>query len=494
MCSSDLNGIIQVVDKNTKWQGGYVGLNSFGFGGVNTHVILRPQVDGGLRSLEKSIRQAPRLVTFCGRTEDGVINALKEVNRLQDPNVAYLLNAVNVSPTPGLHVRGFATWKSETVEISNDSQERGPLWFVFNGIGSQWVGMGRALLDVPVFNASIQRSAKTLKNEFNFKLMALLEDCNDETFAHPTNCFVSIAAIQIALVDTLSALGIRPNGVVGHSAGEIICAYADECLSAEQTIKAAYWRGQTLATINEGSDEQYGMAAVGLSWTEAKKMAPEGIYAACHNGADSVTVSGPKAQIQAFVQKLKEKKKAAKEVASCGIAFHSPYIAEASEKLLALLRDVIPEPKARSDSWISSSIPEKDWGSGLHSTLSANYIVNNFLSPVLFYDAVRKIPERSTIVEVGPSGLLRGLIKRAAPTCNAIALQSRDSKDAVADFINALGKLFLAQVNFDANALGRSASFPVPASTPSISPLVTWDHSTSWDVPVYGKVRQQNRN
>lgn len=36
-----LDGSLKVVNENTKWAPGLVGLSSFGFGGSNTHVILK---------------------------------------------------------------------------------------------------------------------------------------------------------------------------------------------------------------------------------------------------------------------------------------------------------------------------------------------------------------------------------------------------------------------------------------------------------------------
>ena len=37
--------------------------------------------------------------------------------------------------------------------------------------------------------------------------------------------------------------GITPDGIVGHSVGELGCAYADESFTAREVILAAYWRG-----------------------------------------------------------------------------------------------------------------------------------------------------------------------------------------------------------------------------------------------------------
>lgn len=52
------------------------------------------------------------------------------------------------------------------------------------------------------------------------------------------------------MVDVLTALGLTPDGIVGHSVGELGCAYADGAFTAEQTILAAYWRGRSILESN----------------------------------------------------------------------------------------------------------------------------------------------------------------------------------------------------------------------------------------------------
>lgn len=37
--------------------------------------------------------------------------------------------------------------------------------------------------------------------------------------------------------------GIQPDGFIGHSLGEILCAYADRCLNKEEALLTAYYRG-----------------------------------------------------------------------------------------------------------------------------------------------------------------------------------------------------------------------------------------------------------
>lgn len=42
----------------------------------------------------------------------------------------------------------------------------------------------------------------------------------------------------------LKALKLEPDGVIGHSVGELGCAYSDNCFTLEQTISAAHARGR----------------------------------------------------------------------------------------------------------------------------------------------------------------------------------------------------------------------------------------------------------
>ena len=50
--------------------------------------------------------------------------------------------------------------------------------------------------------------------------------------------------MQIGLVEVLRAVGIEPDGIVGHSMGEFGCAYVDGCFTAEQMVLATYYLGR----------------------------------------------------------------------------------------------------------------------------------------------------------------------------------------------------------------------------------------------------------
>lgn len=73
-----------------------------------------------------------------------------------------------------------------------------PVWFVYSGMGSQWNGMGRDLMQLPVFAESINKSAATLK-ERGVDLMKILLDDDKTIFDNILHSFVGIAAVQVII-------------------------------------------------------------------------------------------------------------------------------------------------------------------------------------------------------------------------------------------------------------------------------------------------------
>ena len=78
----------------------------------------------------------------------------------------------------------------------------------------------------------------------------------------------------------------------------------------------------------------------GVSWAESKELCPAGVVPACHNSSKMVTVSGPKQQVEEFVDSLQTKGVFARMVNSSGIAFHSPDMQRCSKSLFERLRKV----------------------------------------------------------------------------------------------------------------------------------------------------------
>ncbi|XP_033100036.1 fatty acid synthase-like [Anneissia japonica] len=477
-----LDGRLKVVTEPTAFTGGYVGLNSFGFGGANVHVILKPNV----RKNVSNVLTVPRLVTCAGRTEQSILAQTDAIqSHKNNSEFLNLITEVSKQSPAGLPVRGYAVVQDSDLYVdtkSDVSTNQQQLWYVFSGMGSQWAGMGRDLMSVDIFRSSIQQCHNWLsKVDPSIDLCDLINAGDSEKLKDTVVSFVGIAAIQIALVDCLNAIGLTPDGIVGHSVGELGCGYADGSLKAEEAIKAAYWRGRCVkdAKLPPGS-----MAAVGLTWQEAKERCPKGVVPACHNSEDTVTISGERDAVKKFVEELQAEKVFAREVQSSGVAFHSHFMKDIAPALKKALDKVITSPQRRSSRWISSSIPESNWDSALAQYSSADYHVNNLLSPVLFQEALAQVPSDAVVVEIAPHCLLQAILKRSLHRdCKIIGLTSRKETDNLTFFLKGIGKIHLSGIPVDANQLYEPVTYPVSRGTPALAPLVHWDHSQEWDVP-----------
>ncbi|XP_053392677.1 fatty acid synthase-like [Mercenaria mercenaria] len=474
------NGKLEVVDQNKKCDVGLVGVNSFGFGGSNVHTILRSN-----KFNEKSVCEGcekKRLFLYSSRSKEGLKETLRKVRRHpHDLHLHSLMNETAHLSSATHPYRGYTLLNgSEEIHVQKVSSEKRPVWYVFAGMGTQWHGMGRKMMEIDAFRTSILQSDALLQ-PYGVNLYDMLMNGEETTFENTINSFVGIAAIQVALVDVLTILGISPDGIVGHSVGELGCAYADGSLTAQETVLAAYWRGHCIqnAKLPPG-----GMAAVGLTWQEALEQCPPGVVPACHNAEDTVTISGPIDAVRKFVSELKERQVFAKEVNTAGVAFHSYYMKEIAASLKTALNKVIRSPKERSARWISSSIRETNWSSDLARFSSADYHVNNLVSPVLFQEALKHVPANAVVMEIAPHCLLQAILKRSlSKDCCIVGLMKRSHEDNVGFCLSNLGKCYQQGLKLNPLKLIPAVSFPVPRGTPMVSPLVTWDHSQHWNVP-----------
>ncbi|XP_077551457.1 fatty acid synthase-like [Haemaphysalis longicornis] len=477
------DGRIEVVDRPMAMPEGPVGISSFGFGGANVHVIL--EKNGGLHvdDFPREKPDLPRLVLMAGREKGSLESTLDQVEAEGPyPDSAYaLLNRVGRRSVSQFPFRGFAVvpvdgqGKAVVKEVHPAPFSKRPLWFVFTGIGCQWGGIARQMMQFDVFARSMRKSHEVLV-PFGIDLIDLVtsEGPVDMT---ATTAFISIAAVQVALVDTLREMGITADAFVGHSTGEIACAYADGGLTAEQALLCAYWRGRCI----QAEDPPKGaMAAVGLTLDQATQRCRDGVVLACDNAEDSVTVSGPADAVATLVEELRSEKVFAKEVDSLGVAFHSGLMKKIGPPMLEVLKKVIPDPKPRSERWISTSVPESRWQEPMAQLNSAEYQVNNFLSPVLFREALKHAPSNAIFLEVAPHCLLQAILLRAVDkgaTCLGVMKRNADN---LTYFLSALGKLHSLGVDLDPSPLFPSVPWPVPRGTPNISHLVSWDHTQKW--------------
>jgi len=153
------------------------------------------------------------------------------------------------------------------------------------------------------------------------------------------------------------------------------------------------------------------------------------------------------------------------------IPYHSRYIAPAGPKLLAYLNKIIPEPKPRSQKWVSTSVPLDKWSTAKFS--SAEYHTNNLLNAVLFEETSRIIPKNAVTIEIAPHGLLQAILRRSLGSgVTNIALTQRGHRDNTEIVLQAIGKLYNTGLQPNIANLYPPVEYPVSRGTPMISPSV----------------------
>ncbi|XP_065212331.1 fatty acid synthase-like [Planococcus citri] len=473
---------LEVVTKPTPLLSDKIVVNSVGITGALSQVILKQNSKKMLENTS-SADDLPRLVLACARTEVGMENLLKKLEQINF-NVEFIsmVNDVFCKDMPYHIFRGYSIVSSDiTYQKKNSFDVKGnktrPVWFLFSGMGSQWNGMGEGLLKIPIIAETVKKCDEVLQR-VGVDIYHILTTTDPTIFDNIMHSFVGIITIQIALVEVLKALGIKPDGIIGHSVGENACAYADGCLTLEQAVLSSYARG--MASIQTKTIRGM-MAAVGKGYNQIKNDLPESIEVACHNSATSCTLSGPTEDVENYVKQLQEQKVFAKAVNVANIAYHSKHIAPAAPNLLARLKEVIPTPIKRSPIWVSTSVAESDWDKPLAQYCSAEYLTNNLLNCVMFEEGSKHIPPDALVIEIAPHGLLQAIMKRSLPeTCSNVALTRRNAEGQnIENILSAIGEMYIHGLDVNVNALYPSIEYPVSRETPSIAQLARWHHSTA---------------
>jgi len=262
-----VNKTLIPVMKNTPFENGIVGVNSFGVGGVNAHALLKSNDKEATEETYKIADLIPRLVNVSGRTVDSIKyifdfieNNPKKAHRdflalLNDAMKTEVIKGSSNFPYRGYMIIKQKEQKAQDGQVEYEYQRTiaesyrpNPVWLVFSGMGSQWTGMAKTLMPLKPFADSIRKSAEVLKPHGIDLMHLLLSDDEMAMKTSPTNAFVAITSMQLALYDTFCLLQIKVAGIIGHSFGEVACAYADGCLTLEQAVLTAYYRGKIVET------------------------------------------------------------------------------------------------------------------------------------------------------------------------------------------------------------------------------------------------------
>jgi acyl transferase domain-containing protein/thioesterase domain-containing protein/acyl carrier protein len=340
------------------------GVNSFGFGGANAHVILEAApAPAGKTNLPAglSVRQN-LLLAVSARSREALQAAAKNYRALLADNqtdARALCGAAAVRRSHFAHrlclVGGpreellarldhfLAGEMNPAVVIGEVSTHAAPV-FVFSGQGPQWWGMGRELLrQENLFRKKIEACDQLFRE---FGSWSLLEELSrDEkssrlqqtAFAQP-----AIFALQVALADLWRSWGVQPAAVVGHSVGEAAAAHVAGILTLREAASVIFHRGRCMNSAPDSGR----MLAASLDAKHAGEIAanfPREVTVAAFNSPNSVTFSGEVAPLEKIAKTL-EARGVFNRFLQVKYAFHSHQMDAVKDELLRALGRVETRP------------------------------------------------------------------------------------------------------------------------------------------------------
>lgn len=474
------------------------GVNSFGFGGTNAHVVLaEPPAPVRPDAADPSPPLPLAVLPISARTEEALVataHRLAEHIRAH-PDITLLDLGFTLSQRRSLlqHRRTLVADSmadalnqlGSLTESGRSSAARTPpttpkLAFVCTGMGPQWWGMCRGLLDeYPAFAESIERSDRELSRYTGWSLIDQLR--TDETrsrmgetdVAQPANF-----AVQLALAEQLAQFGIRPDAVIGHSAGEVAAHCLAGVLTFEEAVRVVYHRSR----LQQRTSGLGRMLAVGLS-AEAliesigeqawDAFAPRVSIAAVNSPA-SVTVAGESEALQHIARHLDDRNVFNRFLA-VKVPYHTHYMDLVRDDLHSSL-DGLSSDEAKIPLYSTVTGERLD-----RYAAGAAYWWQNARATVLFEPAVSRMLDDgyTHFVELGPHPVLAtslAEIAAAQRTDVAVWASQRRDEDDGRTLMNCVGAL-----HDNGHPLAWDALYPRDRARLLKLPRYPWQSKRYWN-------------
>lgn len=442
-----------------------IGVNSFGFGGANAHVVLTSHEP---EQLPGEATSGPLPFLISGKTPEALRAAARQwadwLPGASAPLAAIAYTSLfhrewheqralifaDQAQMLADQLRHFAEHPDDASEVASGTALEAPMGpvLVFSGNGSQWDGMGRALLDDPVFRAAVREVDRHFQPLGGLSLEAELAGMNGTgRYARTEIAQPALFAYQVGVTSMLRESGIEPIAVVGHSVGEVAAAWACGALDLETAVQVIYHRSHAQGkTRGQGQ-----MTAVGLSEDEALAILEPlagRLHLAGVNSSRGVTVAGDTEALDQLEAALNAQGVFQRRL-DLDYAFHSPAMDPIESEIREGLSGI--EPRANAIPFYSTVT-----GDVLAANkLDGEYWWHNVREPVRFKAALERILNdinANLFIEIGPHPVLRGYLADALRDANKVGrvlATAMRNDDAPRKLQRCVGECLLAGIQID---------------------------------------------
>ncbi|MBN9416429.1 hypothetical protein ABS71_00090 [bacterium SCN 62-11] len=432
-----------------------LGVNSFGFGGTNGHVVLATPPPAKEQAPGK---EATQLLCLSARSEGALKDLIARYQTLDKPleQIAYSSLERRTHHPHRLAIATDQLKDLENATIPPAARQAPRVAFVYSGQGSQWLGMGRNLLQDPTFSAFVDECEPHYQKHAGWSLRQAFQ--SDETSIDQTAVVQPmIFALQAGLTRMLEAWGVVPEALIGHSVGEVASAWASGALTLPDAIQLVVHRGRSM----DRPSSKGRMISVSASAHDLELYLQPGVCVGAINAPSTVVLSGEHEAMEQVNQRLRHAGFDCNDV-KVEYAFHSAQLDVIEGALKAALQGLEPQaPRRKLYSTVTGSPVQK---------VDADYWWQNVRSTVRFSQAISNAARDGITVflEVGGHPVLGAAIGeiggRAVPTL-------RRGQPERKHFLQALGELYM---------LGQNLKWGEEARDWTRLPHYPWQRERYW--------------
>ena len=464
------------------------GVNSFGFGGTNAHVVLAapPPRDRAAQAsamppalvisaaTEASLRElaAGWRMRLAAATDKKLPGLLRAAARGRDHHRERLAAVGADGAAVAAALEDFLEGRAEP-ELAAGTAVEGKLAFVFSGNGAQFPGMGRAAWHAnAAFRSAVETVDRVLRPQLGWSVADRIEGGVGADELERTDVAQPLLfAIQVGIVGALRSVGIVAEGHVGHSVGEIAAAWAAGALPLADAARVVIARSSSQQRT-QGAGR---MAALALGEEAARDFLVEigsDAEIAALNATRSVTISGTGAEIGQLAAEARGRGVWCRPL-DLDFAFHSRLMEPVRDELLTDLAGLASQPPG------ATLVSTVTGAAVTTAPLDAEHWWRNIRHPVRFSDATAALAVAGyrLFVEIGPGPILNSYLVdglRAAEAEGRV-LASLTREDGDADpFAAIAGRCYAAGCD-----LPSAAVFDGEAD-PDGLPLYPWNRERFW--------------
>jgi myxalamid-type polyketide synthase MxaB len=517
---------LRVQTELTPWKSSpaIAGVNSFGFGGTNAHIVMQeappPAEQNRAKNVPKKINKKvsknvskkpnknskkkqidallehesegdrpPYLLTLSAKSETALrqlahrygeyltnhpetdLDSLCFTANTGRSRFSHRLALVAASPVQmQQQLRAFAR-RQEMANLTYGvaSQAAPEVAFLFTGQGSQAVDMGRSLYQTqPLFRQTVDKAAKLLEPQLKRPLLSVLYPTPDQAseaadwIDQTAYTQPALFVLEYALATLWQSWGVQPAVVMGHSIGEYVAACIAGVFSLEDALRLVAARGRLMQALPQGG----GMVAVmaDAETVAARLGAAETVAIAALNGPQSTVVSGEKTALAKLIAQL-----AAEGIKTTPLnvshAFHSPLMSP----MLAEFAQV-----ANTVAYHSPHIPLISNVTGDFMTTdiaTPDYWVQHICQPVRFRQGMDTLQQQGcgVLLEIGAKPILLGMgrlcVQAGDPDLAETMLWLPSLRPGQGDWqtlLSSLGELYVRGVDIDGRAIAPPSARRIP--------------------------------